>query len=71
MTKNQDKKKIIRDLEVMKGYELSAKDFYTRVYSDPNVEEQQVKEAFKSIAEDEQRHAEVVQEIIDLANNAL
>jgi len=55
----------------MKGYELSAKDFYTRVYSDPNVEEQQVKEAFKSIAEDEQRHAEAVQEIIDLVNNAL
>jgi rubrerythrin len=71
MTQNQDKKKIIRDLEVMKGYELSAKDFYTRVYSDPNVEEQQVKEAFKSIAEDEQRHAEAVQEIIDLVNNAL
>ena len=71
MTQNQDKKKIIRELEVMKGYELSAKDFYTRVYSDPNVEEQQVKEAFKSIAEDEQRHAEVVQEIIDLVNNAL
>lgn len=71
MTKNQDKRKIIRDLEVMKGYELSAKDFYARVYSDPNVEEQQVKEAFKSIAEDEQRHAEAVQEIIDLVNNAL
>ncbi len=71
MTKNQDKKKIIRDLEVMKGYELSAKDFYTRVCSDPNVEEQQVKEAFKDIAEDEQRHAEAVQEIIDLVKNAL
>jgi len=71
MTENPDKKKIIRDLEVMKGFELSAKDFYTRIYSDPQVKEQQVKEAFKSIAEDEQRHAEIVQEIIDLVNNTL
>ena len=71
MTQNQDKKKIIRDFEVMKGFELSAKDFYTRIYSDPKVEEQQVKKAFRTIAEDEQRHAEIVQEIIDLVNNAL
>ena len=71
MTQNPDKKKIIRDLEVMKGFELSAKDFYTRIYSDPQVKEQPIINAFESIAEDELRHAEIVQEIIDLVNNTL
>ncbi|MHC4425381.1 MAG: ferritin family protein [Planctomycetota bacterium] len=54
----------------MKGLELSAKDFYTRICSDPQLKERQVRETFQNMAEAEQRHAEMVREIIDLVNNA-
>jgi rubrerythrin len=54
----------------MRGFELAAKDFYTRICSDPHLKEQQVRETFKSMAEAERRHAEIVGEIIDLVNNA-
>ena len=67
---NRDKKKIIRELEVMKGFELSARDFYIRISSDPQLGDPHLREAFSEMAEAEQRHSEIVQEIIDLLNNA-
>ena len=70
MTQNQDKKRITRELEAMKEFELSAKDFYTRICSDPQLKERQVRETFKNMAEAEHRHAEIVREIIDLVNSA-
>jgi rubrerythrin len=66
---NRDKKKIIRELELMEGFELSARDFYTRISSDPQLGDEQLREAFRNMADAEQRHAEIVQEIIDLVNN--
>jgi rubrerythrin len=65
---NRDKEKIIRELELMKGFELSARDFYARISSDPQIEDEQLREAFGSMAEAEQRHAGIVQEIIDLVS---
>jgi len=67
---NRDKRKIIRELELMEGFELSARDFYTRISSDPQLGDEQLREAFKNMAEAEQRHAEIVQEIINLVNNS-
>lgn len=67
---NRDKKKIIRELELMEGFELSARDFYTRISSDPQLGDKELREAFKNMAEAEQRHAEIVQEIINLVNNS-
>lgn len=55
----------------MKGYELSAKDFYVKISSDPKVQQQPLKDAFEKIAEDEKRHAQIVQQIIDIVDNAL
>jgi hypothetical protein len=66
---NRDKSKIVRELELMEGFELSAKDFYTRISSDKQLGDEQLREAFKNMAEAEQRHAEIVREIIDLVNN--
>ncbi|OHB82180.1 MAG: hypothetical protein A2Z38_06880 [Planctomycetes bacterium RBG_19FT_COMBO_48_8] len=67
---NQDKRKIVRELELMEGFELSARDFYTRISSDPQIGDEQLRETFKNMAEAEQRHAEIVQEIINLVNNS-
>lgn len=66
---DRDKKIIIRELELMKGFELSARDFYTRISSDPQLGDEALREAFRNMAEAEQRHAEIVREIINLVNN--
>lgn len=67
---NRDKKKIIRELELMEGFELSARDFYIRISSDTQLGDERLREAFRNMAEAEQRHAEIVQEIISLVNNS-
>jgi rubrerythrin len=54
----------------MKGFELSARDFYSRISSDPQLGNEQLREAFRSMAEAEQRHAGIVQEIIDLVSKS-
>jgi rubrerythrin len=66
----RDKKTIIRELELMEGFELSAKEFYTRIGLHPQIKEEHVRETFKNLADAEQRHAEIVREIIDLVNDA-
>jgi hypothetical protein len=67
---NRDKSKIVREFELMEGFELSARDFYTRISSDPQLGDEQLREKFRSMSEAEQRHSEIVREIIDLVNNA-
>ncbi len=70
-TNSQTREKVIGEFETMKSLELSARDLYARVAADPTVEPQKVRNAFASLAKDEQKHAEVVQEIINIAANAL
>ena len=70
-TSNQDKERIIPEFEAMKSFERSAQDLYTQIAADPNVGEPKVRTAFASLAADEQRHAELVQEIIHIVSNAL
>ena len=67
---NPNKEKVIRELELMEGFELSARDFYTRISSDPQLEDSRLKEAFRSMAEAEQHHAKIVREIIDMVKQA-
>lgn len=66
---NRDKTKIVRELELMEGFELSARDFYRRICADPQFEDLQLRETFQDLADAEQRHAEIVREIIELVNN--
>jgi rubrerythrin len=68
---SRDKTKIISEFETMKAFELSARDFYREVAADARVAEPKVRSAFRKLAEDEHRHAELVQEIIDLVEKAL
>jgi rubrerythrin len=55
----------------MRDFELTAKDLYLKIVSSPDVEQQQIKDTFARIAEDEQRHADIVQKIINIITNTL
>lgn len=66
--KQQDKDKLIGDFEMMKSFEASARDLYIKISSDPEVEDERIKNTFKIIAKDEQKHTELVQKIINIVN---
>jgi len=66
---NRDKKRILRELKLMEGFELSARDFYIRISLDPHLGDEKLREEFKKMAEAERHHAEIVQEIIGLVNS--
>ena len=67
----RNKKKLIGEFEMMRDFELTAKDLYIKIASSPDVEQQQIKDTFAKIAEDEQRHADIVQKIINIITNTL
>ena len=67
----RNKKKLIGEFEMMKDFELSVKDLYIRITKSPDVKEQKIKDIFAKMADDEQRHSELVQKIINIAANAL
>ena len=66
----RDKKRMLKELKLMEGFELPAKDFYIRISSDTQLGDKRLREEFKHIARTEKRHAEIIKEIIDLLNNA-
>ena len=68
---NKNKEKIIGEFEMMKEFELSTRDLYIRIINSPDVKEQKIKDIFAKIAGDEQRHADIVQKIINIAADAL
>jgi rubrerythrin len=68
---NQNKEKIISEFEMMKDFELTAKNLYIKITKSPDVKDRKIKDVFTKIAEDEQRHADLVQKIINIATNAL
>jgi rubrerythrin len=68
---NQNKKKLIGEFEMMRDFELTAKNLYVKIAASPDVEQQQIKDIFAKVAEDEQRHADIVQKIINIITNTL
>jgi rubrerythrin len=70
-TTNLDKKRLISEFEMAQSLELSAAELYTKIASAPDIEDQSIKTTFKTLAKDEQRHAKIVQEIIELIQNCL
>ncbi len=68
---NRNKEKIISEFEMMKEFELSVKALYIKIINSPDVKEQKIKDILTKIADDEQRHSELVQKIIDIATDAL
>lgn len=67
---DQNKEKIISEFEMMKDFELTVKGLYVKIAESDDVE-QETRDIFAKMAEDEQRHAGLVQEIINIAANAL
>ncbi len=70
-TNSRSKADVLREFETMKSFELSARDLYAKIAADAGVGPQKIKTAFASLAADEQRHADLVQEIINLVNDAM
>ena len=68
---DQSRDKIIQEFETMKSFELSAHDLYRQIARDPQVTDLKVKDTFKRLANDEQHHADLVQEIIDMVRQTL
>jgi rubrerythrin len=67
----QDKDKIIGEFESMKTFEESARDLYIRISSESSIEDKNIKDVFGRMAKDEQRHADIVQKVINIVTNAL
>ena len=68
---NHNKREIISELEMMKDLELTAKELYLKIANSPEVTQQRVKDAFTTMAQDEQGHADIVQKIINIVTNTL
>ncbi len=68
---NRNKEEIISEFEMMKDFELSAKDLYTRIAGSLDIQQEKIKDNFARIADDEQRHADIVQKIINIITNTL
>lgn len=66
-----DKKTMISEFEMAQSLELSAAELYDEIASAPDIEDQSIKTTFKTLAKDEHRHAQIVQEIIDLIAKTL
>ncbi len=55
----------------MKGFELAARDFYRKICREAELEDRSATDVLNNIGADEERHAGIVQEIIDIVNNVL
>ena len=66
-----DKKTMISEFEMAQSLELSAAELYAKIASDGDIQEQDIKTAFKTLAQDEHRHAQIVHEIIALIDKTL
>lgn len=68
-TKNKDQ--ILSEFDTMRTIEESARDFYRQIVVDPRVDSPEIKQVFARIAEDEQRHIEIVDRILHCIRTAL
>mgnify|MGYP001558153084 CR=1 FL=1 len=66
-----DKPELIEWFSQMKGIENSACKTYQNVAADPQVTDREVQEAFREIADDEERHTLIVEKIINIIRNNL
>lgn len=71
MAANPAKTKIAAEFEIMKGFELAARDFYRKICREAELEDRSATDVLNNIGADEERHAGIVQEIVDIVNNVL
>jgi len=71
MMDNSNKQKLLNEFGTMKMLEQDARDFYLKASQDESVKDEEVRNCFSIIAEDEQHHIEVVDRITNILNNCL
>jgi rubrerythrin len=71
MLKTANKQKLIREFETMRLIEQDAHDFYVRAAQDLTASDQQIRNCFHRIAQDENHHVELVDQIINIIRNCL
>jgi len=68
---NATKQKLQNEFETMRLIEQDAHDFYLKASQNPSIEDQKMRNCFSKIAEDEQRHTELVNRIKNIITNCL
>ena len=68
---NQNKEKILSEFGTMKLLEQDAYNFYNKASQDSNVTDEKVRNYFRIIADDEQHHIKLVDEIMNIVTNCL
>ena len=71
MMDNLNKQQLISEFETMKLIEQDAHDFYVKASHDPSVKDEDIRNVFTKIAEDEQYHIELADRIINILKNCL
>jgi len=71
MKTKQLKEKLIGEFKFMRDYETWAAAFYRQVAKEPDVENKKLGEVFLETADDEIRHSQIIQKIINIIANNL
>jgi len=66
-----NKQKITREFKTMRLIEQDAYDFYVRAAQDLTVSDQKIRSCFDRIAQEENHHIELVDQIINIIQNCL
>ncbi len=67
ISRHLSKEEIFAELEFLKSFEAITGKRYLRMCADERLKNEEVRSTFRKIAADEERHAQLVQEIIDIA----
>lgn len=68
---SKNKEQLIEWFSQMREIESTAKDMYFGIAENPEVADEEIKNAFRKVSEDEGRHAQIVQKIINIINGGL
>ena len=68
---NATKRKIIGEFNTMKLIEQDAHEFYMKASNDLSVSDINVRNCFRTIAEEEKYHMELVDRIMNIVNNCM
>lgn len=69
--KEKNKEQLIEWFSQMREVEKSAKDMYFGIAEDSEVADDETKKSFREIAQEEERHAQMVQKIINIISSSL
>ena len=65
------RQKLLGEFETMRLMEQDAHEFYLKASTDPSMNQPTVRKCFSQIAEDEKRHVELVERIMNIIRNCM